>query len=158
MADLSSYRYNPRAIAFQGHRAIGRWRVKAHVITVRGTAAHFPDIVEAAWDKVSVVLGEAPDQGLDVGIAFVTLHLGVQGVWLLLDWWHRADMTIHRHFRAPFDDPTRFVDVGPEHLGPCVWEIAVAAHERQAWITHVLDNRAGADLDAYLDDGLTATM
>ncbi|MEU7834884.1 MULTISPECIES: hypothetical protein [unclassified Nonomuraea] len=45
----------------------------------------------------------------------------------------------------------------PEHLAPhpsqaagCVWELSVTDFERRAWMTHVLANPGGPDLDAYL--------
>ena len=157
-ASLQGYRYKPRTIAFQGCRAVGRWRVKCTAITVRGTAAHFADVFDAAWAQAGRLLDAVPDAGADAGIACLTVHVGVGGVWLLLDWWAQGDILMHRHFHAPVVDPTRFADVGPDHLGPCVWALAVQAHERQAWLSHVLDNPAGPDLDAYLADGLTATI
>lgn len=154
---LRGYRYAPRKIAFQGMRPSGRWRVKTTVITVRGTAAHFADEIEAAQAFAEAVLDPVPDRDADAGVAFVTIHLGLAGVWLLVDWWE-GDLLRHRHFLASFDDPARFRDVAPEHYGPCVWELAVQAHERTAWITHVLANPGGPDLDAYLADGMNATV
>lgn len=67
-------------------------------------------------------------------------------------------MLMHRHCHASLDDPTRFADVASRHVGPCVWELAVQAHEREAWLRHVLANPAGPDLDAYLRDGLSARL
>ncbi len=155
-AVLRGYRYKPRLIAFQGHRAVGRWRVKATIITLRGTAAHFVDEIDAAWDQAAPVLNAIAADGTDAGVASLIVHIGRAGVWLLLDWWSQGDLMRHRHFFASLDDPARFTDVGPRHIGPCVWELAVQAHERQAWLVHVLANPAGPDLDAYLADGLTA--
>lgn len=156
-ASLAQYRYTPRAVAFQGVRPVGRWRVKCTAITVRGRAAHFADVFDAAWTKAETLLA-AMDGGADAGVASLIVHVGTGGVWLLLDWWEQGDMLMHRHFHASIDDPARFTDVAPQHVGPCVWELAVQAHERQAWLTHVLANPAGPDLGAYLADGLTGTI
>ena len=41
-------------------------------------------------------------------------------------------------------------DAAVEGFGPCVWELAVQAHERQAWLRYVLVNPHGPDVDAYL--------
>lgn len=155
---LRGYLYKPRTVACIGVRAIGRWQVKATVITVRGTAAHFPDIVEAGFSTAEALLAFVIDDGRDAGVAHLTLHLGLGGVWLLLDWWSEGDMLMHRHFHASLDDPTRFADVASRHYGPCVWELAVQAHEREAWLRHVLANPSGPDLDAYLQDGLNARV
>lgn len=157
-ASLRTYRYAPRTIAFQGVRDAGRWRVKVTVITVRGRAEHFPDVIEGAWAEAERLLGAVPDNERDCGVACLTIHLGRAGVWLLLDWWIDGDMTMHRHLHAPIDDPTRFIDCASRHLGPCVWELAVQAHEREAWLRHVLANASGPDLDAYCADGMTASI
>ena len=142
---LQGYVYRPRAIAFAGVRASGRWRLKTTVVTVRGTAAHFADIIEGAGQQADRLLVAVP-AGRDAGVAHLTVHLGTAGVWLLLDWWSEGDILMHRHFHALFDDPTRFTDVAPHHLGPCVWELAVHAHERDAWLRHVLANPGGPDI------------
>ena len=157
-SSLRTYAYAPRTIAFQGVRSVGRWRVKDTIITVRGSAAHFPDVVDAARVTADRVLGTVPDTDRDAGVAFLTVHLGTAGVWLLLDRWEDAVILRHHHFRAPVDDPTRFVDVSDQHYGPCVWELAVQAHERQAWITHVLANPDGPNLERYLADGLSGLV
>lgn len=154
---LQGYVYRPRAIAFQGVRASGRWQLKTTVITVRGTAAHFADIVECAGQQADRLLAAVPGSR-DAGVAHLTVHLGTAGVWLLLDWWSEGDILMHRHFHASLDDPTRFNDVAPHHLGPCVWELAVQAHERDAWLRHVLANPKGPDIGAYLQDGLNANV
>ncbi len=116
-------------------------------------AAVREDVVEAAARAGDRVLHGVPD----AGIAFSILHVGRQGVWLLLDRWE-GDILRHHHFRADLGDPARFADVSAQHCGPCVWELAVQAHERQAWITHVLSNPRSPDLDGYLADGLTAVL
>ncbi len=155
---LARYRYKPRAVAFQGARVVGRWRVKCTVVTVRGQAAHFDHEIEAAWAQAEALLAAVPERGVDAAVAFLTIHVGLAGVWLLLDWWEEGDVLRHRHFLAPIDNPTHFIDVGPEHYGPCVWELAVQAHEREAWLRHVLANAGGPDLEAYLADGMTAVV
>lgn len=156
-ASLHAYVYRPRAVAFQGVRAAGRWQLKTTVITVRGRAAHFADIIAGAGEQADRLLAAIP-AGPDAGVAQLIVHIGTGGVWLLLDWWSEGDVLMHRHFHATLDDPTRFTDVAPHHLGPCVWDLAVQAHEREVWLRHVLANPNGPDLAAYLGDGLTATL
>ena len=72
---LSSYQYRPRTFSFQGQRTSGRWRVKINVITVRGTATQFSDVVEAAWETAMSVLRGVPETDLDTNIAFLSIHL-----------------------------------------------------------------------------------
>ena len=97
---LSSYQYRPRSFSFQGQRTSGRWRVKINVITVQGTASQFSDIVEAAWGTAVSVLRGVPETAVDTNVAFLTIHLGLAGAWLLIDRWEDGDMLRHHHFRA----------------------------------------------------------
>ena len=39
-----------------------------------------------------------------------------------------------------------------------MWELAVWAFERRAWIEHVLGNPAGPDPERYLEDRLDAEV
>ena len=155
---LSSYRYSPRSFSFRGTRTSGRWRVKVNLITVRGEASQFSDIVEAAWKTSASVLRDVPVTDIDTNVAFITIHIGLAGIWLLVDRWEDGDMLRHHHFRASSDDPLRFTDISSDHYGPCVWELAVQAHERQAWLTHVLANANGPDVEAYLAAGLSGSI
>ncbi len=117
-ASLRGYLYKPRTIAFQGHRPLGRWQVKGTVVTVRGTAAHFAEIVEGAWLEAANLLSAFPDDGRDAGIAHMIAHLVLGGVGLSLDWWSDGDMLRTRSVRAPFDDPLRFAEGGPVGRAP----------------------------------------
>lgn len=50
------------------------------------------------------------------------------------------------------EEPTRFAELARPWIG-CVWELPPLAHERSAWVRHVLDPDR-PDLDAYLADVL----
>jgi hypothetical protein len=54
--------------------------VKINVITVRGTASQFSDIVEAAWETAVSVLRGVPEADVDTNVAFLTIHVGLAGV------------------------------------------------------------------------------
>jgi hypothetical protein len=155
---LSSYQYRPRAFSFLGTRTSGRWRIKINLITVEGAASQFADIVEAAWQTAVSALRRVPATEADTNIAFLTIHVGLAGVWLLVDRWEDGDMLRHHHFRAPLDNPLHFADVSSDHYGPCVWELAVQAYERQAWLTYVLANPSGPDIEAYLAVGVSGSI
>lgn len=157
-SSLRGYVYKPRTVASIDRRMLGRWQVKATVITVRGTVAHFPDVVEAGWSTAETLLAEVADDGRDAGVAHLTLHLGLTGVRLLLTWWSEGDKLSDRLSHAAFDDPTRFAAETSRRYGLCLWEMAVQAHERDAWLRHVLANPAGPDIEGYLQDGLNAHL
>jgi hypothetical protein len=69
---------------------------------------------------------------------FVVLHVGEEAVWLLCDTWH-ADILHHLLWRAELSRPEVFASVRPGGPTACVHELAVVAHERNAYVAHVLD-------------------
>ena len=132
---LSGYRYEPRPIRFIGVSTTpAGWSVKNYAITVAGHHDALP--VHSATHNSH-------------GVAILTMHLGLQGFWVLIDWWAYGDVLMHRHLRAPVDNFTDLQDAAAEGFGPCVWELAVQAHERRAWLQHVLANPQGSDLGKY---------
>lgn len=98
------------------------------------------------------------DAGDRHGVAVPTMHMGPQGFWVLVDWWANGDVLMYRHMRAPVERPDDLRDAAADGFGPCVWELAVQAHERGAWLRHVLTRRGGPDLAAYLRDGFDAEV
>ncbi len=155
---LAAYQYRQRIASFLGARTSGRWRIKINVITLSAAASDVTDVVEAAWDTSGSVLRALPETDIDTNLGFLTVHVGLAGVWLLIDRWEDCDILRHHHFHATLADPTRFTDVSQEHYGPCVWELAVQAFERQAWLDHVLANPAGPDIEGYLSIGLNGSI
>jgi len=157
---LRGYTYEPRPISFLGATCDETgWRVKWYAITLAGRKGVIADIaVQAAERAARAALPLPPGAGATHGVAVLTMHMGLQGFWVLVDWWAHGDVLMHRHLRAPAEQPEALHDAAPEGFGPCVWELAVQAHERQAWLRHVLVNPRGPDVDAYLADGLTAVV
>lgn len=156
---LQDYRYEARPIRFLGVRRASAWQVKRYAITTPGGGGRLPEeAAAAAWDALASTLPADLAAGRSQGAAILTMHAGRQGFWVLVDWWAFGDILMHRHFRAAADRPVDLRDVSGEGFGPCVWELAVQAHERHAWLEHVLANPAGPDLSAYLLDGLSAEL
>lgn len=140
--------YRPRPVTpLVPWRLDDGWLVKPYVVT----AARVPwndDQVAAARTVAERQLGF--DRALGgVGLAVAVLHLGLDGVYLIVQSWvadYQSRLAIFTGVEA--DD----LRPAPTGLGPCVWEQEVLAHERQAYVTHIL----GADVDTtgWLDDVL----
>ena len=66
-------------------------------------------------------------------------------------------MFYHVYF-ATHDAPARWVYANATGPVACIWDAAVIAHERQAWVSCVLANPDGPDLDAYLNARLNTEV
>lgn len=152
--------YQTRPIRFMQLLEINGWQIKVY-----GISAHreSPDsaIVEAAQELAQAQLpmppvwSAAPGSGSTVsedryGVAILIVHEGREGNFVLVSWWVGENMLQHHVYYAPPNPPFTFEYLSPTGLIACVWELAVLAFERQAWIDTVLANPSGPDIDAYL--------
>lgn len=141
-------RFQTRPTRPTGTTVVNGWRLKTYEITLDGQPVE-GDVVSA----VVGVLGDelSPPTTDDVG--FLIVHHGAEQVWVLADLWS-GDIISQHTFCADLDDPTTFRRVPAGGPTACVWELAVHAHEREAFIRHVLDPADGPDVDGYLADTL----
>lgn len=73
-----------------------------------------------------------------LGLAVLIAHAGGDGDYVLVQSWiegYMADLAI---FTGPAGKPEQ-LRPGRAGLAPCVWEAAVLAHEREAFVRQVLD-------------------
>jgi len=144
--------YAPRRIAYLDLWAVEDVRLKAYGITLDGDSALDPELVVAARDGVAATVpAAAAAEGEDTGLGFVVVHVGTEGVWLLMHWWAHDDICCQRlgHAKA---GSTQFRSVSDRPLMACVWELVVIDHERRSWVRHMLSDEA--DPNAYLADRL----
>jgi len=82
------------------------------------------------------------------GVGFVICHQGRGVDYLVLAWWDRENELPLRVFvREPESVRWRPAQDG-ESI--CVWDLDIIAHERDAYIRHVLSKPESPALDAYL--------
>jgi hypothetical protein len=72
-------------------------------------------------------------------------------------WWEQENELHHQVFFSTSADPGALRPATPADPIACVWDLSVVAHEREAWIRHVLAADV-PDLDAYLEDQLDAQI
>lgn len=145
-------RFEQRPTKPTGVLTVNGWRFKSYEITLdaRPIAA---EIFDAATSCLAAAL---PHAGSEAAVGFVIVHHGAEQVWVLADRWH-GDVACQHTFFASLDEPTSLEPVPSGGPTACVWELAVHAHERDAFVTHVLNPPDGPDYDAYLADTLTIT-
>lgn len=148
--------YLPRRIAH-----LDTWHTAGHAIKTYGIhrdpnrAAPILSDEDMAVVRATVqnMLTEHASDDRSHGLGFCIVHIGEEAVWLLLDWWIAGGIVCQRMLSAPLAQPTQFAPVSTPALA-CVWELAVIAHERDAWVRHMLTARP--DAPAYLNDVLPA--
>jgi hypothetical protein len=138
--------YRPRTIRFLGVHARRHWRITLYGITTEDARPRSA-VIDAAVDSLQTSLPD--DDSLTHGVGFAIAHDAPDYCFVLVDWFARHNEIHQRMWSAPRDDPGAL----RPHPGPaigCVWELAVTDFERRAWLTHVLANPRGRDLDAYV--------
>lgn len=142
--------FRERRTAMCGRTEIRGWKVKVYGMV--------GDVAELDENTVKAGIGFAesevpwPDDVADK-YGFLTLHVGEEAVWLLVDIW-ASDILRHFLFSAPIDAPTEFSAAPTDGTMACVWEMQVLWHERQAWVKHVMAKPEAPDFDGYMNDSL----
>lgn len=128
------------------------WKIKAYAITPLDARPR-AELVRAARAQAAAVLPERPDEQGAFGVGFLIVRDTPDSCRALVDWWAAAGELYQLAFSAPADRPQALAPQLTAVIGG-VCELEVTAHERQAWLRHVLANPAGWDIDAYLADTL----
>ena len=151
MTNFPPGRFRERPTRAAGVTTVNGWRLKMYEVTLDAIAIS-EDIMVAVHDVLSAELPSADDS--DVRAGFCVVHHGAESVWILADLWS-GDIISQHTFSAPLDNPTRFERVPAGGPTACVFELTVHAHERDAFVRHVLNPFDGPHIDAYLADTLT---
>ncbi|MEV3988080.1 hypothetical protein AB0J57_04160 [Streptomyces sp. NPDC049837] len=151
MAFAEKFLFTPPPVEVDGRR-VKRYHVTADPSGIA------PDVEKAAYEVLPELLPE-PD-GTTPPASFTVLHRGGDdGAYLNTYSWV-WDNVLHCSIAVagqpslgcPDRDPTHFVPLERPWIG-CVWELPPLAHERDAWVRHILAPDR-PDLDAYMADSL----
>jgi hypothetical protein len=154
MVDLalsSSLRYAPRRVRPMGTRKFGDWMLKLYGIAYQ-TDAPRRELVDAALRAAESALPSQAAGAGRYGVGFVGIHDGRDSNFVFVSWWENDNELQHRVFFSAPDRPAGLRAATQEEPIACVWDLSVIAHERDAWIRHVLANPAGPDPSGYLAD------
>lgn len=149
--------YSPRPIRFLELWEWQGWRLKVYG-GAYGCAVPRPALVEAAKRAATEVLPRPAEADDRYGVGFACAHEGRGACFAFVDWWADENELHHKMLTAPEDAPAALRPAGPDALMGCVWDLAVMAFERDAWLRAVLANPHGPDLDAYLAVRLDAVI
>lgn len=141
--------YQPRPIRYQGIWQHDGWRLKVYSASQDQPLAR-EQLVDAIKQRAVETLPRPATTPNRYGVGFLCAHDGRGGCFAFVDWWADENELHHHIFTGPKDAPHEIAPVGDDELTACVWDLAVMAFERRAWVDTVLANPQGPDLDAYL--------
>jgi hypothetical protein len=77
------------------------------------------------------------------------VHEDQDGCYAVVGWWSPNRVILHtRTWLAAWDELSRLVEA-PGHATACIWESVPMAHERDAWVRHVVRPES-PDIAGYL--------
>jgi hypothetical protein len=132
------------------------WKIKTYGIAP-AAARPRPELIRAARRRAATALPDRPDRDGAFGVGFLIVRDGPERCLAMVDWWAHLDELYQRVFAAPAALPQALAPQDSPAIGG-VCELAVTAHERSAWLRHVLANPAGWDIDGYLADTLETDL
>ncbi|MEW2387600.1 hypothetical protein AB0933_04475 [Streptomyces venezuelae] len=122
-------------------RPLGTREIAGHLVKVYAVEA--PGRVVTEREEASALRVAGPHLELgrargSLGLAVLIVHAGGDGDYVLVQTWIEASMSDLAVFLGPAGKPDE-MRPGRVGLAPCVWEAAVIAHERDAYVRNVLD-------------------
>ena len=149
-------RYAPRPVVPLGVCRHGDWRLKEYTVAYGRDRAR-PELIAAAEAAAASTLPVTAVTETRYGVGFLGIHDGRGGNFVFVDWWEHENELHHRVFFSSSDVPGSLRPATSADPIACVWDLSVVAHEREAWIRHVLAADA-PDLDGYLGDALAGLV
>ncbi|MFF8190644.1 hypothetical protein ACF05L_07110 [Streptomyces bobili] len=116
-------------------REVAGHLVKAYALEAPGRAVAEED-AEAALRIAAGHLALGRERG-SLGLSVLLVHAGGDGDYVLVHTWIEGDMADLTVFAGPVGRPGS-LRPGRAGLAPCVWEAVVLAHERDAFVRHLL--------------------
>ncbi len=150
--------YKPRKIEFNQLMEIDDWYVKVYTITLNEEFKS-QQILSSALKELPIWVENAKKSFLKTHKnAFLILHEGREGVWILMNWWTDGEILETKVYFGDYDNHNVIKEsiYTPKSL-ICTWELAVVLYERKAWMKHILFNANSPKFDEYINDILKSS-
>jgi hypothetical protein len=149
--------YQTRAARFLELWEWQGWRIKVYGLA---TQSEYPAeaLVQAAKEIAQQRLPQPAISDHHYGLAYMIVHEGETGDYVIVDWWFDQDIVQHHLYGAPKGHNGALQYHWPPGAGFCVWELAICWFERQAWVETILSKPEAPDIEAYLMKRLNADV
>jgi hypothetical protein len=141
--------YRPRAIRCLDVVELGDWRIKVYGLAYE-VERPAPVLVDAALDAARRSLPTPATANDRYGVGFIGAHQGRGSNFVFVDWWALENELHHHVWFSSFEEPGQLRAHEPGDPIACAWDLSVIAHERAAWVEHVLVRWDDPDFDGYL--------
>ncbi len=137
---------------------MGIWTISGFQMKIYGIAYQRQEprteLVEAARRVAELYLAK-PTRNRTHGVGFIGIHDGRGENQIFVDRWINENELLHKVWASPVDHPEDVFETPEDFNSVCIWDLKVQCFERESWLRHVLDNPAGPNPKAYLDDCLS---
>jgi hypothetical protein len=149
--------YRARPVRFLDLAELDGWRIKVYGIAYEGERPRAA-FVEAALDIARRSLPAPASTDDRYGVGFLGVHQGRASNFVFLDWWEQENELHHHIWFSSSAAPTSLRAARPGDPIACAWDVSVLAHERDAWVAHVLARFDDPDLEGYLAQRMNAEV
>lgn len=146
--------YEARPIRPLGLWEDAGWRFKAYAITRPGVP--LGPALESAARGATAAVARLPCAHDTHGVGFVGIHQGRGYNQVFVDRWVNQNELLHDVFISDEATPARLAPPPAGHNSVCVWDLALQAFEREAWVAHAMG--PNGDVQAYLATRLDAVV
>lgn len=147
--------YQSRKIAYVQNVTTGNNNIKVYTITNQENY-NSPETLESCIKALPNWTIDIENSDLPTHQhAFLIVHEAREGVLILLNWWTGGEMLETKIYFADYKTPAQLEpSIFDNKALVCIWELEIFAHERKAWIEHVLKKAHNPDFTAYMNDHL----
>jgi hypothetical protein len=149
--------YAKRPIRFLELHEQDGWRLKVYSLAYQMPWAR-PDVIKIArsvlWEHLQTAARGKPHYR----VGYMGVNDGRGAIFAFVDFWADENELHHHVFVAPKAEVGKLAYVTPSGLTACVWDLALMAYERQAWVDAVLDNPRGPEIELYLSMRMEADV
>lgn len=141
--------YQKRPIRFLELWEKDGWHLKVYSIAYQMPLAR-PHVVERSksilWEHLCDVSRDKPHYNT----GFIGVNDGRGAIFSFVDFWADENELHHHVFVSPKDEVEKLEYKTPTGLTACVWDGALLAFERQAWVDTMLNNPDRPSIEQYL--------
>jgi hypothetical protein len=148
--------YAARGVNFVEVCQLGGWQLKTYTILYQAKVQS-DELLAAAKRIASAFLPQPAVTTSHYGVGFISVHQGKSYDFVTVAYWTYDTELRYQSYMRPSSSSYELAPVTASELSSDVWDIALLAFERDAWVKWVLQADA-PDLEGYLKETVSAEL